>query len=341
MSDYWILIGILLSVTLGALSYQFIEPIGQVKNNSLYVLIALLFVYLFSSYVRTDGMPERWTMSEEIRNIYSNISETPRKECGKREVEDACKLFSSNPSWVVFGDSHSYELAYSLGELLQESGDGVIEYSRSGCPIITNPDNKLYNKLYKKECADWRLKAIDLIGENSDVKNVVMINRYNVGLFGENELDYPNLPNHYSEQHRDDFFTDVETAISEISRSGKNIWLISGVPEMGQDIYSLIGQAYIKGINLDNLFANEINYQIRRNMYSFERLRAISSKYSNVHFVDIREIFCDNVSCYAIRDAIPLYRDDDHLSLLGAKQVGELLLEQYSKKLEKSKSSTL
>lgn len=329
LSGFSVVLGILLSFILGAFSYHVIEPVGRIKgkNSLIIILLGTIIIYVISSYIRDEGFPNRFTLSKDVREIYSNIQGTPLKKCSTRKAKDACRLFSDNPSWAVFGDSHSFELAYALGKLLEPNNDGVIEYSRSGCPLILNDENVLFDQL----CAEWRDSVINEILLNKKLENIVMINRYNEDLFGKNELNYPILPDQYNTQHREAFFNDIETTIARLSDAGKKIWLVSSVPELGRNIYTLLGKENLSNDNFDNVVANDLDYQLKRNSFTYQTLEKISNYSNNVTFISIRDVFCDHEFCYAVRDGIPLYRDDDHPSLLGATLIGNVILDYNSK----------
>jgi len=46
----------------------------------------------------------------------------------------------------------------------------------------------------------------------------------------------------------------------------------------------------------------------------FESEKAAGSGFANVHFLDLTDILCGPAKCYAIRDRVIVYRDDNHLT---------------------------
>ena len=54
-------------------------------------------------------------------------------------------------------------------------------------------------------------------------------------------------------------------------------------------------------------------------------LRTEAGNWDNVRIVDSWEALCDQHGCYLLKDKIPYYRDDDHLSYYGNGKVWELI----------------
>ena len=50
-----------------------------------------------------------------------------------------------------------------------------------------------------------------------------------------------------------------------------------------------------------------------------------SSYPDNVHLINTENVFCDKNYCYAVKDGVPLYFDDDHPSILGASKLVETI----------------
>ena len=122
LPEYWIIIGITLSVFLGYLSYRFIENIKfkSIFNykNVAYKCVPLLMIYFIggiSYYVYyTDG--DKAISSDKLLHITQKITPSPyRKKChtgGENYTvpNNACIYFDDNVTWAIFGDSHTVPL---------------------------------------------------------------------------------------------------------------------------------------------------------------------------------------------------------------------------------------
>ena len=73
------------------------------------------------------------------------------------------------------------------------------------------------------------------------------------------------------------------------------------------------------------------NYQVPFSDLSEDemRIRAFlkteAKKWDNVQIVDSWDALCDQKGCYILKDKVPYYRDDDHLSYYGSGKVWELI----------------
>jgi hypothetical protein len=55
--------------------------------------------------------------------------------------------------------------------------------------------------------------------------------------------------------------------------------------------------------------------------------KTIQAEYSQVHFVDPNRVICDAQNlCHPVLDDKLLYRDDDHLTDIGSREIGEKML---------------
>ena len=73
------------------------------------------------------------------------------------------------------------------------------------------------------------------------------------------------------------------------------------------------------------------NYQVPFSELSEDEMRIRSflkteaTQWDNVQIVDSWDGLCDRNGCYLLKDKIPYYRDDDHLSYYGNGKVWELI----------------
>jgi len=71
-----------------------------------------------------------------------------------------------------------------------------------------------------------------------------------------------------------------------------------------------------------NVFPSEckityVSYMVRAGEYR-NRIKEISRKYPNITLLDPKDLYCDDVYCYAVKDGKMLYADDDHHSTDGS-----------------------
>ena len=96
------------------------------------------------------------------------------------------------------------------------------------------------------------------------------------------------------------------------------------IPELQRHIHQLIGVAYTSKRSIDNILGTDRAWYRERNQYVIAHFN--NSNYpENVHLLKTEDVFCDQETCYAVRDGVPLYFDDDHPSILGAAKLVELI----------------
>ena len=115
----------------------------------------------------------------------------------------------------------------------------------------------------------------------------------------------------------------LRRTVEALARLGKNIVLVTQVPEIGHDVPSASYSARLTGRDVNTMIAPSIEeYRERTAGISvvFDKLRAERP----ITIVDPAAVLCDAQRCRVVLDGTPLYRDDDHLSLRGCVLVSTL-----------------
>ena len=80
------------------------------------------------------------------------------------------------------------------------------------------------------------------------------------------------------------------------------------------------------GGSVMNIKGVDLAYYDKRNSFIIEHFK--KTKYpDNVTFVDPTKTYCDDRVCFAVRNGIPLYFDDDHPSIKGAELIIQQIME--------------
>lgn len=154
-----------------------------------------LFIALAGVSIATQGFPERLPPSV-LAQLGTALPSPLRAQChtGGHDFtppDRACVYFYPNATWATFGDSHTVEVAYALGELLKSHQQGLVQLSFSGCPPA------LLFESTEPGCSNWIKQALEKIENDSTIKNVIVGFRYSVYLFGNQIHDYPELPTEF------------------------------------------------------------------------------------------------------------------------------------------------
>jgi peptidoglycan/LPS O-acetylase OafA/YrhL len=316
---------VVLTLVLAYLSWQFVEK--PFRNRSkfgraqIFVFAAagsLLFLGVGIAGHHTDGMKAAKTtpqQEEVLRTVTASPKRTACHTKGRdyRKPQDACAFNVPDGEWAVFGDSHAIELAYALAGELRERGQGVRQFSFSGC-----------TPSYQREsvnpgCSEWTREAVDFIAADPRVKQVVVSYRIHSALFGDHEGIYPRLPNEFTDAQRAAVWTSYKVILKRFVDAGKHVTVVLQAPELPRQVDKLIRQSddprKVAGVPAD--------WWHRRSAYVEKRLAELPAE---VTVLRPESLFCDAQRCYAVKDAKALYFDDDHMSSYGAGVVAHSIL---------------
>ena len=330
LSDFdspWILSGlILLLLPLATIMKQFIEdPFRDPKRVSTRFFLGSVGlvtagILALSSYSKeADGLPERF--SGPVRSAVETAVGSPVREKCSTDGEDyvppekGCWFRPDQPSWVVFGDSHSNELAYALQDHLKDSGQGVWQLTFSGCSTA-------FGQNQQDPCNAWTNDVLDALEKNREkIKGVIVSMRLQSSLHGRHEKIYPEIPNLVDEvitAERWDKF--VHLLQSFDSRVDRVVW-VRQAPELDTSMRDKLRQ--LNHPNKDSVQGVPRSWWEKRREWSTARVSEAE------HFavvIDPADFFCSSDYCLAIKAGESLYRDMDHMSLSGAKRAIEGLL---------------
>jgi hypothetical protein len=92
------------------------------------------------------------------------------------------------------------------------------------------------------------------------------------------------------------------------------------VPEIGYDVPSANFIAMRSGRDLNEVIAPSVDEYRERSSKSFTILGNLQQKYG-IQVVDPWHALCVENKCRVTIDGVPIYKDDDHLSLFGSELV--------------------
>jgi len=100
----------------------------------------------------------------------------------------------------------------------------------------------------------------------------------------------------------------------------RKIIVVSPVPEIGYDVPSANFIAVRSGRDLNEIIAPSVDDYFARNQRTLAVLSRLQEKYG-IQVVDPWTALCVENECRVTIDGVPLYKDDDHLSLFGSEIV--------------------
>ena len=330
LNEVFTYLGILLSILLGFLSNKYIEKIRFKNNfNNLFhylkckpIYLALIVGSAGGIVFIENGFIKR--LPVEYRDLVLNAKPSPvRDKCHISEYHSpslACEYFGEKISWATFGDSHTVELAYALAEKLKSENIGLKQFSFSGCrPSYLEPKSF-------SQCAEWYNETVSYILKNDKIKNIVFNHRFTGALIGGDANSYPeiNTKELLITNEMISMIKHINELIMRFSENKENVYVFYPIPELPKNINKLIDLAYKNDKNLDNVIGTSLHWYEERNKYIINHFNNARFP-KNVHLIDLKDVFCDQKNCFAVRDGTPLYIDSDHPSILGANRLAELI----------------
>ncbi|WP_058119684.1 acyltransferase family protein [Photobacterium kishitanii] len=322
---YFEFVGLPISILLGYLSYRYIEnrkvstqsvSISRQIITSIPLWLIIVVGGVAAVVFKHHGFAvDRFPTS--VNNIVKDIKPTPNRDnCHIYSYQDptkACEYYGHNIDWAVLGDSHAISISYALANRLKATDQGLKHFSFAGCIPSYGQKNNF------SLCSRWYNEAADYILQNKKIQNVVLINRYSAGLYGENEGIYPQLAHKKMPEYAG-ILTAFDKLVLQLAHTKKNVYVIKPVPEMGRSISKLFYENYWVGKPVKDIVSMSKTYYEQRNydiLHHFKQARYPA----NVHFIDSQKEFCDARYCYAVRDSHPLYHDAHHASQQGAEKL--------------------
>ena len=328
LSKNFIYIGIILSIFLGYLSNKYIEkikffndfntPISYLRSKP--IIIAISTVSLGLIVYSTNGFFKFSPI--EYQNLINSSTPSPyRNMCHIKEYrapEKSCEYFGSRITWATFGDSHSTEIAYAMALRLKEKNIGLKHFSFSGCkPSYKEPDSF-------SVCAKWYNESASYILESKEIKNVIFNHRFTNMLLGGTAEHYPVVDKPIVTNEAIRLTKHMDELILKLAESKDNIYIFLPIPELNKNIFKLINNATKSNASLNDIASTDINWYNKRNKYIINHFNSAEFP-NNVHLLNPADAFCNSEKCFAVRNGIPLYFDDNHPSVLGAIELVKLI----------------
>nr|WP_299472295.1 acyltransferase family protein [uncultured Roseibium sp.] len=334
---------VVLSVGLAWLTYRLVErPIrvggyGRIKVTVLILLMCVVGFFGYNTYSR-DGLPFR-SITANLRNLSQLTYFFPTTSaCSANHpyaLETCYESEKKYPETVALvGDSHMMALTHGFKHLFDENklDSNVIAIGKVGCNPFLNTDSITFKKI-SFGCKDVITPAIRNLIQRDDVKWVLLVGRHAGRFtgkpFGEIEKEYLLKPWTYtfldgslqSNSNQEAFELGLQHTVDEIVKAGKKVIFVHQFPEMGFDIRGCLDRF---GTTKSDKCALDVDIVTERLTPYKDSVERIVAANPNVFQYDPMNLVCDDNVCDPFNeDGLLYYRDDDHMSKLGAEAVAQ------------------
>lgn len=330
-----LLLGSVAAIFLGYLSYFLIErkstsiSLYKYWKNSVVMVLTFLLMGLSFTIFYTQGIENRSHLAWMSNAKRSPLRETCHFYAGNYpSYKESCEYFGRRIEWAIFGDSHLVELGFSMAQQLEHKGVGVKHLTLSNCL----PAYGLTSQS-RQGCINWLDQSLSSLVDDDGIRNVIVGYRYSTHFFGANESSYPFLPDlppiidgdENNNEKRDLLWQSFYKMIDTLSQYKEKVFIIMPIPEIGRSIHSKVFASTVLGNKTNNIAGTSIDYYNDRNQYVLHKFNEQRFP-ENVVLIDPKSLFCDNKSCYAVKNRTPLYFDSNHISPAGARLLVDEIL---------------
>jgi peptidoglycan/LPS O-acetylase OafA/YrhL len=313
---------IFLSILVSVILYYVIEKPFQKKSN-FFRMISISYVFILSIILfftpNTLNFFKKQLSPEVKHYLKFRKDNNPRlAECRKSLVvpEEAC-LFGTpnNPKVALWGDSHADQLVDPLAKEFNKHNYSVLEFAFPGCPPITN--SKSPNK---RNCTVNAKLTLNYLVTKKDIKHVILY-AYWTGYFDKGLIS--------PASNSISLHSSFRGVIKELLKAGKIVHLIYPTPEMKVNPPLFMARRAMINYKLNDSI-------IELSKQEFENQSKIAVQFLDnvvkgldVNIIYISEyLFDSDRSVYpGFNGKISLYRDDNHLSVSGGKQISAALVD--------------
>jgi len=304
------------SVLLSWLTFKLIErpirfgELRKVKTAVLIVLAAILGLIGYGTYLK-DGLTFR--SDAQFQNsrtgdtghltYHKYIAEkyflcTPADvaaEALKWDIYTRCMQSKPNEQVdiALVGDSHAEHLFIGMAEALPEKN--VAFYIKGSPPFLDNPE---FKNIYRA------------VIESRSIKTVILTMHW-VGRYGEvpkgSTLD-----------------AELTKAVDALSAAGKNVYIAEDVPVFPFDPQKCKGSRRFAKIPVCKMPRAVARSQ--EDVYHESLIKVVGNRPA-VKLLSLGRYLCDEENCDMAKDNLLLYRDPNHLNIIGSTLVGRRLVE--------------
>lgn len=317
------IISLILSFSLGALSYFMIEK----PSNFLTVRKAVLsFIIITGAFTLLNSA--RLRQFSEVWVSIEQTTERKKIQCYTFKG-NICKYQpnENNLSFAVIGDSHATMFHPVFEHITRSNQTNGIYLSRNGMAPIKNiyslrKDQVEHDHFQLRNEIFSTIKALN-------IKKVILISRwtyYTTGGYdgiGFSKVSLDNSSNTREESFRD-FRLSFEDTIQTLTDNNVEVFVVLQVPQQKSSPKAIYEIAFNKVYPKESKLILERNLRENSVSRSDNRLlqHYINSYFSSfgemINIVDPSLRYCDESKCPVGSSTVSYYSDDDHLSTVGA-----------------------
>ena len=326
-----VVIGIILSLVLGEISYRLIETLPRrVSSRARPALVAALLAptLFFGGWVvamegvqgRMPPMVEAAAREASNRNSGAQRCESPEGSPGTR-----CHFGTGATRAILIGDSHAQAVASAVA---QAAPGGAIEsWTYPSCATIfaAKPVSGVFRS--GQRCPEFNQWVQRTLASVPGHVPVILVSRTSSYLDGRTEpgqvhstgpaVAFEGTPWQPAAGYEARFSRELVQSACRLARD-RPVFLVRPIPEMPVDVPRAVSRALAAGRSTFPTLSLDA-YQARNRVVL--QAQATASAVCGARILDPTITLCPSGLCQSVEGARPLYYDGDHLSEFGNKRL--------------------
>ena len=324
-------------VLLSYLTTKFIEnPLrfGVFNKSKNSLLFGIMLSIGFASFIifKKNGIPSRFPkqieklkLEEKFSELWSQSDANCNSLFPQWKNNNPWICLASKPAekitYAAIGDSHAGHLFGGLSFQMRKN-EGIAIFS-AGCtsPFIDLVIASDKNPTLKKErikTSNNHKQAYELIIKNEKIHSVFLAYHpqcaYKDGIFDMRNPDEKDINKIYK--------NGIKRTFDLLKNANKNVIILLDNPTLPYEPRENVFNSFFT-FSQKTYFDRSI-YDRDEPLQQFNQLvRFIAKDYPNITIFDLSDLFCDEKKCFSEKDNRTLYRDKDHLNLIGSVYVAQ------------------
>lgn len=284
--------------------------------------VSILLVCIALMIERHDGFTKRFT--REVRDILFHKKKAEFWKRGDGKHMDVTKpaifgKLDTVPKVALWGDSHAVAIIPALEAVATESNQSFATYTMSGLPPVIGVVK------VSTQIPEPRLRYSHAVFEklvtDESIKTVVLHARWSFYLLGPNESNAVSTTTFdgqllKSQDSVNEFYASrVRTSIQRLLAVGKKVVLVYPIPEVGFNVPNTLAKQAIAGGKVSSTFPCH-DFE-RRQSFVIDLLDSLGVS-DQIIRIKPHEVLLQDGMIKVTSKKLPLFLDDDHLSVPGA-----------------------
>lgn len=287
-----------------------------------------------AALVLGDGLPDRNLPDDLSGIVVADPGWQHWKDCEELGEEDnsnpaLCSIGSdgAEPAFLFWGDSHALALASAVNLMSTNAGIGGLIALRSACPPLLGVDRE-----GRLSCAEFNRAILDRLMASENLHTVILAARWTMAAEGTRYKQESGRAVVLADIESDSGAAQSNAAVFELGlrrtldaleRAGRDVVIVGQVPEIGFDVPASNYSARLTGRDLSEMIAPTVEEFRERSRSANAVLdRVLAGR--EVARIEPAIRLCSSQRCEVALDGVPLYRDDNHLSLRGNLLIADL-----------------